>query len=476
MKARILITVFLSFLLFNSYGQVKKEAIENLVDQFHKYNKFSGTIIIANDKEIIYKDAIGLANREWNIPHKLEGKFVIGSLSKQFVAALTLIYNQEGKIDLNIPIIKYIPELPNSDILKSVTIHHLLSSTSGLPHYNAWDDFLENKDRLTYSKEDLLKMFKEVELEFEPGARHRYSSLGYLILGYILENVGGNDLATLLSNKILSPCNMSNTLLPKRDEIIPQRVTSYRYNYSTAQYDNANYRDPSTTFSAGGIISTVSDLLIWDRILKGNTILTDASKQLLFNPVDRNYAYGWRTMLREDMQVLWHAGQSTGYKSMMARLPETGYSIIILSNIRDMPHVEITNQIINILFDNEVTYPKKSLLKTLLKEIVSSDVIKAIDLYFNIKENHFNEYSFSETELLILGMELNSEKMFNEAIEILKLNLKENTSYRINNFLLLGRNYEAVNKTKEAILNYEEALKIDPSNERANERLKALKG
>lgn len=479
MKPTIFRLCLLLFLCSNTFSQTKHESIENLVYDFHKKQKFDGVILVAKNEKIIYENALGLANREWNIPHIVDGRFVIGSLSKQFIAALTLILAQEGKLDLNKAIGRYLPELPNDSIANNVTVHHLLSNTSGLHHYSAWDDFLDNKDRLVYSKKDLLKLYENLSLEFTPGTKYKYSSLGYLLIGFILENVSKTDLPSLLNQKIFIPSKMTNSLLPVRDEIIPTRVNSYRYNYKKAMYDNANYRDPSTTFSAGGIISTAKDLYKWLRVLNKNTLLKEQSKTLLYTPVHNNYAYGWRTTFRGiNESVHWHSGQSTGYTSVIAKFPDTGHCIIILSNIRDMAYRDLVIQISNILFERKVTYPKKSLLKKLLKETVNKDVKQAISTYYKLKANSKNEYSFSERELLVLAIEMRSEGMYKEALEILFLNLKEyedQSRFHLTNLFLIARTYEDLEKFDKAKEFYNKVLKIKPNHKGAIDRIEGLK-
>ena len=461
-------------------AQEKADELRQVVHQFYETGQFTGTVMVAQHGEILYEDTLGMANREWNIPHSTKGKFIIGSLSKQFMAALTLILQQEGKLQVTDKIIDHLSEYPESGIASKVRIHHLLSCSSGLPHYGAWEDFLEKEDRLTYSREDLLRKFEGIDLEFEPGTQYGYSSLGYLVLGWMLENAGGADLGTLLKEKIFDPSGMHDTSLDDQTSILPNRVSAYRYNYKTARYDNANYRDPSTTFSAGGVITTASDLLKWDSVLEGNKLLMGASKKQLFTPVHSNYAYGWRTILprrSDSLEVHWHGGQVTGYMSMMARLPEDGYCIILLSNIRDMAYLDITNQLLNVLYDQRVERPRRSLLKCLLKEIVERDAEAAEQLYFQLKEKEEEQYTFSEVELIILGIELNSEGMYEPAVAMLELNRREypESRYMLDNLYFLGVAYENAGKKKDALRCLEEALALDPENERVLRRVERLK-
>lgn len=483
MKYPTLISIFLFVHFFSSpfvNAQDKLAELDQLTQQFYETGQFTGNVLVAKEGEIVFEKSVGLADREWKIPHQKEGKFIIGSLSKQFIAALTLILQQEGKLSVEDKIKDHLPEYPDPEIAARVSIHQLLSCTSGLPHYGAWEDFMEKRDRLPYTRKELLSLFQDVELAFEPGSQHGYSSLGYLILGFILENAGGADLGSLLEEKIFEPGNMNDTSLDDQVTILPNRVRAYRYNYQKARYDNANYRDPSTSFSAGGIISTARNLLKWDRLLEGNKLLTADSRKQLFTPSYANYAYGWRRAMprrTDSLAIQWHAGQVTGYLSMMARLPEEGYCIILLSNIRDMAYLDMTNQLLNVLYDQPVEYPRRSLLKRLLEEIVEKNARAAEQLYFHLKEKEMDKYSFSEVELIILGIELNSEGMHEQAVAMLELNRREypESRYLLDNLFFLGIAYENVGNKKEALRCLEKALELDPENERVLRRVEGLK-
>ncbi|MEL7118606.1 MAG: serine hydrolase [Bacteroidota bacterium] len=478
---------FFVFLLLNcvsyslSYCQNNQlpQAIDQLVQEYHQVEEFNGVALVSKNGKIIYQKAFGLADQEWRTPHSLDGKFVIGSLSKQFTASLALLFHQEGILDLDKPIIHYLPDFPNKAIGEQINSRHLLTCTSGLPHYNAWEDFMENNDRLFYDQEKMLDMFSEIELLSNPGSQYQYSSLGYLIMGYILEAIGKKPLAELFQEYIFQKVGMDNTSLDNNHTILAKRVKGYRFNYKRAIYDNANYRDASTSFSAGGIITTAEDLLKWDQVLSQKKLIQQETYDLLTSPIQSNYAYGWRTVLprrTDTLNLHWHAGQITGFTSMMLRVPDDGYCIILLSNNRGMPGTEIANQILNILYEQEVTLPRRSLLKTLLKTIVYEDVAAAITQYENLKSQSIDQYTFGQTELLILGIELNSEGMYEEAIQMLELNIKEypDSPYLFYNWLYIGNSYRSLGQNDKAIKSYESVLEINPNIEQAQNALAEL--
>ena len=182
------------FILLNSYilfgltlfGQSKKEKLSEIMKTYHNYNMFDGAVLVSENGKIIYKEAFGLANREWNIPNTTDTKFMIGSVSKPITATLILILVQKRLVSLNKTIEDYLPEFKNKPAAK-VTIRQLLSHTSGIPNYDIIKDFFPRISRQSFSREDYVKIYQDSALAFAPGIRYMYSSWGYFTLGYIIE-------------------------------------------------------------------------------------------------------------------------------------------------------------------------------------------------------------------------------------------------------------------------------------------------
>src|SRR5664279_848430 len=172
------------------YAQNAKARLSEIMKTYHGYNMFDGAVLVADSGNIIYKDAFGLANREWNIPNKTDTKFMIGSVSKPLTATLVLIQVQKGLISLYKTVENYLPEFKNKPAAK-VTISQLLTHTSGIPNYDIIKDFFPRISRQYYSREDYLRVFIDSALAFTPGSHYAYSSWGYFILGYIMERITG---------------------------------------------------------------------------------------------------------------------------------------------------------------------------------------------------------------------------------------------------------------------------------------------
>lgn len=180
----------------------KAEKIDQLISTYADYGQFNGTILVSENGVILYKKAFGLANMEWNIPNNTNTKFRLASVTKQFTSMLILQLVAEGKLDLHKPISTYLKDYPKPQADK-ITIHHLLTHTSGIPNYTSFPNYW-NLMRNPISPSDLVKNFADSTLKFTPGERFNYSNSGYVLLGNIIETVTKKNYAEILQEKIFS--------------------------------------------------------------------------------------------------------------------------------------------------------------------------------------------------------------------------------------------------------------------------------
>lgn len=182
--------------------------IDKLVNAFVDLDQFSGTVLVAKQGKVVFSKGYGLANREWNVANTADTKFRIASLTKQFTAMLIMQLYQEGKIDLNGYISDYLPYY-RKDIGARITIHQLLSHTSGLWDFGSRDDFWEIC-KTEYAPREFVEKYCSEQLEAEPGVRYRYSNSGYYILGAIIESLRSKPYKEVLKERILDVVGMSN--------------------------------------------------------------------------------------------------------------------------------------------------------------------------------------------------------------------------------------------------------------------------
>ena len=295
LKCKNIIGFFILLISVNvSFGQSKIEQLDELINQYTEYGQFNGSVLVAEKSKVLYKKGFGMANMEWDIPNQSDTKHRLGSITKQFTSMLIMQLVEEGKLKLDVPISTYLPDYPkaNGDI---ITIHHLLTHTSGTPNYTSFPGFFRNSSRDPYIPEEFVGVFADSTLEFKPGERFAYSNSGYFLLGVIIEKITGKSYEQVLKDNITIPLKMNNTGYDHHATILTNRASGYEKNGNN--YINAAYLDMSIPYAAGSLYSTVEDLYLWDQALYGNQLLSKENMDLIFTrhiPVGQDhYGYGW---------------------------------------------------------------------------------------------------------------------------------------------------------------------------------------
>ena len=358
---RLLRTVAL-FVLLPSWvaAQQSAEAVATGIDRLMQAHStagdFSGTVLVARQGRILYQHAFGLANREWNVPNDLHTKFEIGSMTKQFTALLILQLVNEGKIRLGGHLADYLPYY-RKDTGARVTIHELLSHTSGIPNFTDLPGFLEGPaSRTQYSAKEFAQKFCSGDLQFEPGSKFAYSNSGYSLLGAILEQVSGMSYEQLVQDRISGPLGMNDSGYNHSETVTPHRASGYER--SASEFKNARYYDMSIPFAAGALYSTVGDLYLWDQALYTERLLPANLRDLLFKPNLENYGYGWGILIPKagspyaGESIPMHGGAIFGFQSVMQRIPKHRELIVLLDNTDSPKLLEIALEIRQALADN----------------------------------------------------------------------------------------------------------------------------
>lgn len=465
----------------SAFAQDKGAKIDEMLSLYQKYGQFNGSALVADNGKVIYKKGLGLANMEWNIPNAPDTKFRLGSITKQFTATLILQLVEQGKIKLDGKLTDYLPDY-RKDTGARVTIHNLLSHTSGIPSYTSLPGFFQNVSRNPYTVDEFIKKYASGDLEFEPGTRFVYDNSGYFLLGAIIEKVTGKPYEQVLKENIFDPLGMKNTGYDHWDTIISKRATGY--SRSARGFQTASYLDMSIPYAAGSLYSTVEDLYLWDQALYGEKILSTKSKELMFKPNLSNYGYGFvitKVTLappnKLQVPVIQHNGGINGFNTVIVRMTNDKRLIVLLDNAEDGQYLDrISLGIMSILYDQPVDSPKRSIANELLNTITEKDVASAITQYRALKAGPTaNEYDFGEAELNRLGYQLLSMKKAAEAIEILKLNV-EMFPQSANVYDSLGEAYSANNNKELSVANYKKSLELDPNNANAKAHLGTLTG
>jgi len=474
------LTIFTAILLLSFQGaalaQDHAAKIQEVLTLAHKYQQFNGSALVAENGKVIYKGGFGLANMEWNIPNTPDTKFRLGSITKQFTAMLTMQLVEQGKIKLDAKISDYLPDY-RKDIGQKVTIHHLLTHTSGIPSYTGQPGFLENVSRNPYKVDDFVKKYASGNLEFEPGSKYAYNNSGYFLLGAIIEHVTGKPYEQVLKENIFDPLGMKNTGYDHHDTIIPKRATGY--SKTSSGYTNAAYLDMSIPYAAGSMYSTVEDLYLWDQALYTDKLLSAQSKASMYKPFLEDYAYGWVVQNAsfkqngKDIQVIRHGGGINGFTTTIVRFPQEKNLIVMLDNTGTGYLDPLSDSIAKILYNQPYEQPKISIVPVLEKTINEKGIAAGVAQYRDLKAKESATYNFAEAELNQLGYQLLRTGKPREAIEIFKLNV-EAYPQGFNAYDSLGEAYMAVNERELAKQNYKKSLELNPNNTNAVAVLKTL--
>jgi CubicO group peptidase (beta-lactamase class C family) len=455
----------------------KAAKIDEVLTLANKYKLFNGSALVAENGKVIYKKGHGLANMEWNIPNTPDTKFRLGSITKQFTAALILQLVDEGKLKLDGRITDYLPAY-RKDIGEKVTVHQLLNHTSGIPSYTGQPGFFASVSRNPFTVDDFVKQFTSNDLEFEPGSKFSYNNSGYFLLGAIVEKVTGKSYEQVLKERIFDPLGMKNSGYDHHGEIIAKRATGYQR--SANGYINAAYLDMSIPYAAGSLYSTVEDLYLWDQALNADRVVSAKSKALMFTPSLGDYAYGWVINKAQfgngvaPVPTIRHGGGINGFNTMIVRFPEQKHLLVMLDNTSQGEGVNrLIAALTNILFDQPYSLPKMSIADALFQTINDKGLDAGLLQYRELKSRQSDLYDFGEPELNRLGYQLLQRGKLNEAIEIFKLNVAEYPK-AFNTYDSLGEAYMVRGNTDLAVENYKKSLELNPKNDNAVTMLKRM--
>ncbi len=476
----ILLIFCIVAILVGFYSESKKtQQFDELLQKYSDIGNFSGSVLIAKEGEIVYKKGFGFANIEWSIPNKSSTKFRIGSITKQFTAMLILQQVELGKIDLNTPISKYITNYPTENGEK-ITIHHLLTHTSGLPNYTSFEAYQQGHNKESITPEMLVKTFQDIDLEFTPGEMYRYSNSGYSLLGYILEETTGKSYEQLLEENIFTPLSMLNSGFDNHSKIIKNRALGYKK--KGIEISNANYIDMSFPYAAGAIYSTVEDLFLWDQALYTDQLLSKQYMNEYMKPhvkmsASMEYGYGWMSYeepignSNKSISVIAHPGGINGFNSYISRSTTDKSLIILLNNTSIAPLGKITTALRGIM--NEETYdiPSNNLAKEFAK-IINENGIETAKEYFLANMNN-KSFELIENDMNWYGYKFMNNGDFEIALEIFELNIQAFPS-AFNVYDSYGECLLKMGRKNEAIDNYKKSIQLNPKNKRGKKALQEL--
>ncbi len=337
-----------------------------------KVHGFSGSVLIARDGVRLYSKGFGWANAEWEIPNTSNTKFRLGSITKQFTATAVLRLQEQGTLKVQDAICAYLSPCP--DTWKAVTVHHLLTHTSGIPSYTGSPEYGKTM-MMPKTAEQMVEGFRDLPLEFQPGERFKYNNSGYFLLGLIIEKVSGKKYEEVLRAEIFDPLGMNDSGYDWSAPVIPRRAAGYQRRDGLV---NAPYLDMQQPFSAGSLYSTVDDLLIWDQALYTDKVLPATAREAMFTPFKDGYAYGWAITPPEKApsgkRQVGHGGGINGFSTMITRVPDDRLVVIVLGNVDNVNTSAIARDLTAIVYGKPYTTPVERTAITVAPEVLAKYV------------------------------------------------------------------------------------------------------
>ncbi len=478
-KTILIVVITLMTAINISFAQTKAEKIDQLINLYHEYGKFNGSALVSDQGRVIFEKGYGMANMEWDIPNAPSTKHRLGSVTKQFTAMLILQLVADGKLDLQAPITKYLPDYPKASGDK-ITTHHLLTHTSGIPNYTSFPGFMRDESRNPYTPADFVKKFQGKELDFEPGDRFSYSNSGYFLLGVLVEKLSGKTYQQMLHDKIFTPLEMNDTGYDSHGEIIKNRATGYEKEGGV--WENSRYLDMTIPYSAGSMYSTVEDLYLWDQAMYTTKLLPQKYMDMMFKRYvpafgSAYYAYGWAVGKEEvgnstdSMDVVSHGGGINGFNTIISQTPYDRSLVVLLNNTGGAPLNEMTRAIRGIINGKSYDLPKKSLANDLLTVIQTKGIKAGLEHFNTHKDSDY--FDVDENEMNSIGYQLMGAEKVEEAAEVFKLNV-DAFPKSFNVYDSYAEALMNLGKNEKAIANYKKSVEINPANQNGIDMLKKL--
>ena len=296
--------------------------VETYADRFFT----DGVVLMARDGRPLFEKAVGFADRARRVRNDRRTVFRIGSITKQFTAAAILKLADEGKLSVDDPITRFLPEAPAT--WRAVTVRHLLEHTSGIANFTA---VLGDKADAWTDKSplDVIALVRDLPFEAPPGSKFKYDNTGFVLLGLIVERAGGHTLDVFLSDRVFKPLNMTHTGF----------VAATRPPHSAVGTIENNGKSVATPWAinvrasgAGAMWTTAADLLIWEDALFGGRVLSKDSTKAMLTDWGHGFGYGFVADKVSGHAAWWHNGHGAGFGAVIYRVPDLDLTVIVLSN------------------------------------------------------------------------------------------------------------------------------------------------
>ena len=325
--------------------------VDSIAEQGIDSKKYVGLSIgVARGDQVLLSKGYGLADIENSVPASRKSVYRIGSITKQFTAAAIMLLAEDEKLALDDTVDKWLTEFLKKEHCQRITIRHLLQHTSGIKSFTGLPSYLKLM-RHDVRHADIMGRIRDMDLEFDPGSKYRYSNSGYYLLGIIVEKASEQSFEEFVQTRLLGPLKLKSTAYDRHAKLIMHRARGYnRFGDRTM---NASYLSMSQPFSAGAMVSTTDDLIRWTKALHHGKVMSDDSyaamtqRGKLSDGSRTNYGLGTVIGKQNGTDSFGHGGGINGFLSDLVYLPEHEITVVVLSNCTASSPAKIRSQILN---------------------------------------------------------------------------------------------------------------------------------
>jgi CubicO group peptidase (beta-lactamase class C family) len=328
--------------------------MEQVVQYYVSQKQFMGAVLVARGGDVLLSKGYGSANLEWEIPDSPSTKFRLGSVTKQFTAVSILLLEERGKLKVDDPVKKYLPDAPAA--WDKVTVFHLLTHTSGIPSFTGFPDY-ESTEAIPSPAEKTVARFRDKPLDLQPGEKWSYSNSGYVLLGYLIEKISGASYEKFVQQNIFAPLGMKDSGYDSNTTIIRHRAAGYAPGPGGPV--NAGFIHMSIPHAAGALYSTTEDLLRWEQGLFGGNLLSPASLAKMTTPFKQDYAFGLAVRTVNGRKVISHGGGIEGFNTMLAYYLEDKMTVAVSANLNGQAPDQIATMLAAIAHGEKVQLPSE---------------------------------------------------------------------------------------------------------------------
>lgn len=314
-----------------------QQQVDEYLQPLLRTNNFSGVVLVTRGEEIVFQKGYGSASIEHRVPNSPATVFQIASVSKPFTSAAIMLLGDEGKLDVRAPLTAVLPDYPNGEKL---TIHHLLTHTSGIPNINDFPEY-DELQRKPHSPAELVAYFKDKPLEFQPGERYSYSNSNYNLLALVIEKVSGLDYGAFLQARVLAPMGLANTGHHGSAAMIVPNIASGYAPTGAVGLERAPYIDWSVKVGNGSLYSDAAGVARFLRNVHRSTLLSLASRSATFTRHSPNAGYGWFLTEANGRDIHHANGRSPGFAAQADYYVADDVTVVVLANT----YVSVTTDI-----------------------------------------------------------------------------------------------------------------------------------